>query len=46
MVKQEENLLTDLIFREPLCDVEKNDKDASKPVASGHFNLPITPFLY
>ena len=26
-------------FREHLCDVEKNDKDASKPVAR-HFNLP------
>ena len=26
-------------FREHLRDVEKNDKDASKPVAS-HFNLP------
>ena len=26
-------------FREHLCDVEKNDKDASKPVAH-HFNLP------
>ena len=26
-------------FREPLRDVEKNDKDASKPVA-GHFNFP------
>ena len=26
-------------FGEHLCDVEKNDKDASKPVAR-HFNLP------
>ena len=26
-------------FREHLCDVERNDKDASKPVAK-HFNLP------
>ena len=26
-------------FREHLCDVEKDDKDASKPVAR-HFNLP------
>ena len=26
-------------FREHLRDVERNDKDASKPVA-GHFNLP------
>ena len=26
-------------FREHLCDVESNDKDALKPVAR-HFNLP------
>ena len=26
-------------FREHLCDIEKDDKDASKPVAQ-HFNLP------
>ena len=26
-------------FREHLCDIEKDDKDASKPVAR-HFNLP------
>ena len=38
MAKQEDDSLGDR-FREHLRDVEKNDKDASKPVAR-YFNLP------
>ena len=36
--RQDVAILTDR-FREHLCDVEKDDKNASKPLAR-HFNLP------